>query len=538
MNNKLKNNSSSSVVNDLPRNWLYCDLEKVVTGRKGKKPNKLSDEKFDNSIPYLDIKAIETGKIDQYADKLSSAIVTEQELIVVWDGSRSGWVGKGQYGALGSTLVALSPIVINYDYLFYFLQSQFHYINSNTKGSGIPHVDQDIFWKLSFPLAPIEDQKRIANKLQKSLVKLQIANESLNNIPDIIAATKNKILRSAFSGKLTSQWRNNQRNFKYDDELFKFKKNDIGWYSLKAENACDKVSSGSTPKGKRFQNQTGIPFLKVYNIVNQTIDFKYKPQFIDKKIHANQKRSIVLPNDVLINIVGPPLGKVALVPYDYAEWNINQALVLFRSKQFLLPEFLYYFFCEGSEIKIIENQYHGSAGQSNISLTQCRNFTILVPSIPEQKEIIKEIRLKFKKLNTVLQQKLEVKDNIKKSIQKLYEQAFSGQLVEQNFKEEVASKLMEKINTEKISVLKDIKIERKMQSDKKRIYMKNKKNINVENIIKEEFGARIFSFQELEQKVDLDYDSLKDEVFKLLDKQLTMEFNEQSGNIHFKIKKS
>ena len=137
MSNKLKNNIEFPT-QQIPRNWLYCDLEMVVTGKKGRKPNKLSDDKFENSIPYLDIRAIETGKIGQYADKLSSVIITENDLIVVWDGSRSGWAGKGQYGALGSTLVALSPILINYDYLLYFLQSQFQFINSNAKGSGIP----------------------------------------------------------------------------------------------------------------------------------------------------------------------------------------------------------------------------------------------------------------------------------------------------------------------------------------------------------------------------------------------------------------
>lgn len=537
MNNKLKNNIGYPA-QEIPGNWLYCDLEMVVTGKKGRKPNKLSDDKFENSIPYLDIRAIETGKIGQYADKLSSVIITENDLIVVWDGSRSGWAGKGQYGALGSTLVALSPILINYDYLLYFLQSQFQLINSNAKGSGIPHVDQDIFWKLPFPLAPIKEQERIVDKLQMSLTKLQTASESMNNIPDIIDATKNKILKKAFAGKLTSEWRKKQHSVKYNSELSSFKRNSLGWYSLKAEQACEKVASGATPTGKRFQNQTGIPFLKVYNIVNQAIDFKYKPQFIDKRIHEIQKRSIVKPNDVLINIVGPPLGKVALIPADFEEWNINQALVLFRPKEFLLPEFLYYFFREGSEFKEIENQYHGSAGQSNISLTQCRNFTIPIPSLSEQKQIIKEIKLQFKKLDTVLEQKLKVKDNIKKSIQKLYEQAFSGLLVNQNSNEEAASILIKKIEAEKISALGQIKIDRKIQSDKKRIYMKNKKNINVGNIIKEEFGSRKFSFQELEQKVDLDYDSLKDELFKLIDNQLLLEFDEKSESMYFKIKKA
>jgi type I restriction enzyme S subunit len=528
-------NINSVILKKIPQSWYLCDLESLLIARKGRKPDKLRDEEFENSIPYLDIRAIETGKIFQYADKISSVVLTDQELIMVWDGSRSGWVGKGKYGALGSTLVALRPVIINPDYLFYFLQSQFRHINSHTKGSGIPHVDQDIFWKLPFPLAPIGEQERIVIKLQRSLTKLQTAYESLNDIPEIIEATKNKILKKAFSGGLTSQWRKDHPTFENDKMLLKSKKNDYGWAILKAEQACDNVSSGSTPTGKRFQSQTGIPFLKVYNIVNQNIDFKYKPQFIDEETHKTQKRSIVKPNDVIINIVGPPLGKVALVPNDFAEWNINQALVRFRPKKFLLPKFLYYFFCEGSEFKIIENQYHGSAGQSNISLSQCRNFTIPIPPISEQKQIIKEIELKFIILDEILEQKLKIRENIKKSIQKLFEQAFSGELVRQNAKDEKVEKLLEKISIAKISVLNQLKIERKIQSDKRRIYMKNKRNIDVGNVIKEIFGSKKFTFQELEQKVDLDYEILKDEVFTLLDKELIMEFDEQTEQMYFKI---
>ena len=31
-----------------------------------------------------------------------------------------------------------------------------------------------------------------------------------------------------------------------------------------------------------------------------------------------------------MNIVGPPLGKIAIIPDTYPEWNCNQAIVMFR----------------------------------------------------------------------------------------------------------------------------------------------------------------------------------------------------------------
>ena len=80
-------------------------------------------------------------------------------------------------------------------------------------------------------------------------------------------------------------------------------------------------------KRKPFTATGEIPYLKVYNIVNQNINFDYKPQFIPKTVHEKElKRCKCYPNDVLMNIVGPPLGKIALVTDQFPEWNINQAL--------------------------------------------------------------------------------------------------------------------------------------------------------------------------------------------------------------------
>ena len=43
---------------------------------------------------------------------------------------------------------------------------------------------------------------------------------------------------------------------------------------------CHTISSGATPSAEVFQFGTGVPFLKVYNIRDQKIDFEYRKQFI------------------------------------------------------------------------------------------------------------------------------------------------------------------------------------------------------------------------------------------------------------------
>ncbi len=98
---------------------------------------------------------------------------------------------------------------------------------------------------------------------------------------------------------------------------------------VKARLICHFITKGTTPAKNELLDNENIPFLKVYNIVNGKIDFQYKPVFISDKVHKNKlKRSVLYPNDVVMNIVGPPLRKVAIIPTDYPEWNMNQALAI------------------------------------------------------------------------------------------------------------------------------------------------------------------------------------------------------------------
>lgn len=165
----------------------------------------------------------------------------------------------------------------------------------------------------------------------------------------------------------------------------------LGWQITSTSEACALVQSGGTPKAG-FVVSAGIPFLKVYNIVDQSIRFEYKPQFVAQDVHDGVlRKSKIRPGDVLMNIVGPPLGKVAIVPDTYQEWNANQALTIFRPSAVVSTDWLYYFLCGGSSVQSVINETRGSAGQVNISLSQCRNFEIPLPPPAEQRRIVAKI---------------------------------------------------------------------------------------------------------------------------------------------------
>ncbi|MDE4272743.1 restriction endonuclease subunit S [Phaeobacter gallaeciensis] len=165
-----------------------------------------------------------------------------------------------------------------------------------------------------------------------------------------------------------------------------------GWAAVRAEDACAIVQSGGTPKKDGFTDKDGVPFLKVYNIVNQSIEFDYRPQFITVEAHDTKgRKSQVVPGDVLMNIVGPPLGKVAIVPNSYPEWNCNQALTIFRPSEAVSTEWLYHFLRSGIPVSTVVGETRGVVGQVNISLSQCRNFNLPIAPLPEQRRIVAKL---------------------------------------------------------------------------------------------------------------------------------------------------
>nr|WP_254596834.1 restriction endonuclease subunit S [Flavobacterium sp. 28A] len=149
------------------------------------------------------------------------------------------------------------------------------------------------------------------------------------------------------------------------------------------------ITSGSTPSKDSFVER-GIPYLKMYNLRNQKIDFYYKPQYIKEEVHNGQlKRCRAYSGDVIMNIVGPPLGKIAIIPDSIPECNFNQAAVLIRPLFKSMNFFVFWYLNEMSEIKAIDTK--GVAGQANISVTQSHNMKIPLPPLHEQEQIVAKL---------------------------------------------------------------------------------------------------------------------------------------------------
>lgn len=304
---------------------------------------------------------------------------------------------------------------VNNKYGFYYFQTL--KLIDLSAGNAVPSIRKSTVEAIPFPLPPLPEQERIVAKLDRLFAQHEKIKQALDRIPQLLKAFRQQVLTQAVTGKLTEQWREGK-----DLEE---------WTEEKAQDCCLKVQSGGTPKGSKF-TLTGIPFLKVYNIVNNKIDFDSEPQYVSDEIHNTQiKKSIAYPNDVIMNIVGPPLNKVAILTDQYPEWNLNQAITIFRVKEYLDYKFLYYFFCEGTSVKSLGHDLRGVVGQANISLSQCRNFDIPIPPLQEQQEIVRRVESLVVKADTIEDRYRELKKKVDNLPQAILHKAFRGELVPQ-----------------------------------------------------------------------------------------------------------
>ena len=373
--------------------------------KKGKKPLRQADKHQEGYMPYVDIEAFETGNIKMYTDGEKCLPCKAGDILIVCDGSRSGFVGKAIDGYVGSTLAIISADGMSQEYLYYFLQGKYELLNTKKKGTGTPHLDANILNQQKLVVPSIEEQKRIVARIEELFSELDNGVETLKKTKQQLAVYRQAVLKEAFSSSTASYRR--------------------------LEDLCFFITKGTTPSKAAMTAGNGeIPFIKVYNLTfDNTLDFSIDPTFVDKDTHIGfLGRSIVYPGDVLMNIVGPPMGKVSIVPDLYSEWNINQAIARFRCLEGLYNKYLAYFLGYSDTVEKMKSKAKATAGQFNLTLEICRDIQIPIPTIEEQKKIVFDIETKLsqqQKIADTIELALQQAEAMRQSILK---KAFEGEL--------------------------------------------------------------------------------------------------------------
>jgi type I restriction enzyme, S subunit len=205
-------------MSDLPQAWVIATLGEICSKPQYGWTTRASKSGY---IKYLRTTDISDGNLDWHSVPFCEVVPADVEKYHVKKNdilvSRAGSVGVSfrvedvpYETVFASYLIRFNTLDgILSKYVEYYLRSESYWrsISEFSAGIAIPNVNASKLSELNLPLAPTNEQRRIVEKLEKLLGKVDACQKRLERIPLILKRFRQSILAAACSGRLTADWR-------------------------------------------------------------------------------------------------------------------------------------------------------------------------------------------------------------------------------------------------------------------------------------------------------------------------------------------
>ena len=375
----------------LPRAWEVVKLGDVGKTIKGRKPQQLTEDLKEGSVPYLTAEYFRTRNVSKFVPKdvKNFVKVDKDDIVFIWDGSNAGDVFTGLSGALASTMIKIDPEGdINKKFLYYYLKTKFLLFNTKTTGSTIPHVNRNLFYNLPVPLPPLPEQRKIAAVLST----VQEAKEKTEAVISAAKSLKKSMMSYLFTyGPVPLP----------DAENIPQKETEIGmipeeWEAVRLGDVADLVMGQSPPGSTYNEIGEGLPFLQGKAEFGPLHPRHIK--YTTKPIKTAPKNSVLLS-------VRAPVGDVNIADIDYCIGRGLTSVSLSEGNNLFLFYILSYLKDE------IEKEGTGSTFKA-ITKAKLMNIKIPLPPLPEQEKIASIL--------SAIDEKIEAEENKKKALEDLF----------------------------------------------------------------------------------------------------------------------
>ncbi|MCZ0749993.1 restriction endonuclease subunit S [Aeromonas enteropelogenes] len=397
----------------LPVGWIEKPLGKLVTFQKGKK-TETSDTWQAGYLRYLGASGLQ-GLEDGYAATTGAVLAGAKDVLMLWDGERSGLVGCGQVGVVASTVARMAPNDdILPEYLYYFLDLHFAWIQARRTGTGVPHVPKDLGRILSVRYPSDKNrQKKVVDILQSIDMVIHNTLEQINKL----SVTKEGMMADLFSRGIDPTTGQLRPSVHDAPELYQ--ETSIGllpkeWSVVELEKLLADVVAPmrSGPFGSALLKEElvdeGIPLLGIDNIFVEQFNPKYR-RFVTPEKFQELSRYAVRAGDVVITIMGT-VGRTCVIPD-----NIGVALsskhlwTMTFDTQKILPDLVCWQLNYSSWAESWFRRESQGGVMEAIQSQTLKRLKLVVP-VPEEQEKLKEIYLNLNdRLNSERKQLAKLK---------------------------------------------------------------------------------------------------------------------------------
>lgn len=327
---------------------------------------------------------------------------------------------------------------------------------------------------IEIPLAPLPEQKRIADKLDTLLARIDACRDRLDRIPKIIKQFRQSVLAAATSGHLTEDWRAAQADrvarmqpqaeselvardaaqCRYEvtptpDSNARHPGYELPWRNTNM-GECGQVSGGLTKNPKRDNLALRKPYLRVANVYANSLDLD-ELQEIGLTAQEWQKTKLEAGDLLIVEGNGSldQIGRVALWSDEVQECSHQNHIIRWRTRGELLPKFSLYWLLSPEGRTSIEEIARTTTGLHTLSITKVASLSIRLPSIPEQSEIVRRVESLFALADGLEARVATARARVASLTPATLAKAFRGELVPQDPNDEPASILLERIRAER-----------------------------------------------------------------------------------------
>ena len=413
-------------MSDLPKNWEYGKLSQAahvvrgITFPAGEKRNDLAQgyvcclrtTNVQEKLEWDDVYYVPTSYV-----KRTEQLVREGDVLMSMANSYDlvGKVARAvnipQPAAFGAFLAAVRPTnAIDGGYLYHFLRSsdvQSKLREGSSQTTNIANISAGRISELPIPLAPLNEQQRIADKLDTVLARVDAVNARLARVAPILKRFRQSVLAAATSGRLTEDWRSSH-NFPNP--------------KITTLGELIKVSSGDGLTAKEMHSEGGIP---VYG---------------GNGVNGYHSETNISEPTIVIGRVGYYCGSVHLTPS--SAWITDNALRVKFTSAILKREFLHYALM-GTNLR--ENM--SSTAQPVISGQKIYPLEFRLPVLEEQVEIVRRVETLFAFADRLEARLMAARTAAERLTPALLAKAFRGELVPQDPDDEPAAELLKRLAT-------------------------------------------------------------------------------------------
>ncbi|BBA77150.1 MULTISPECIES: restriction endonuclease subunit S [Bacillus] len=468
----------------VPENWMWVNSGHILNFIGGGTPSKSNSDYWNGDIPWATVKDIKNGYLSSTIDYItveglensSATMASPNELLLITRMSP----GKSAITKISTTInqdlkIVRPKIEILPYFLWLFFTMNTPLIESMSTGSTVKGIQVEKLKKITFPLPPFNEQKRIAEKVERLLSKVEEAKQLIEEAKETFDLRRAAILDKAFRGELTRKWREKNADIdifevqehldrlRADKESSPIKSNTLnvksvnevdepfnlprGWKWARLGELSYYVTSGSRDWSKYYADN-GSYFIRTQDINKNKLNLTNVAYvLLPEKVEG--KRSLVEPFDLLTTITGANVGKCAIVEETIPEAYVSQSVALTKLIDKSMAKYVHLSLLStcggGGEL---ENRAYG-IGRPVLSLEDVKNIRLPIAPYRERQVMVNMVKKLLDMEETtgnllLIEEKL---DQLKNSI---LSKAFRGKLGTNDPTEENAIELLKEVLQEQV----------------------------------------------------------------------------------------